>query len=126
MEINSQPDRVDLSDVNARLAKMRGLSFVIDTDAHSTASLEFMRYGVFMARRAGLTREDVLNTRAFGAFETWRKKQRSRPVAAAKSEAKKPASRKKIAATSEKVSAPKRAARSKGGSAARSRSRPKK
>jgi hypothetical protein len=62
MEINAQPDRMDLSDVNARLAKARGVRFVIDTDAHSAAQLDHMRFGVFNARRAGLTREDVLNT----------------------------------------------------------------
>ena len=62
MEINAQPDRMDLSDVNARLAKARGVRFVIDTDAHSVPQLDHMRYGVFNARRAGLTKEDVLNT----------------------------------------------------------------
>jgi hypothetical protein len=41
---------------------------VIDTDAHSVKHLDFMRYGVFVARRAGLTRDDVLNTRPVGAF----------------------------------------------------------
>ena len=61
MEINAQPDRVDLSDVNARLAKERGVRMVIDTDAHSIANLDFMRYGLFAARRAGLTTEDVIN-----------------------------------------------------------------
>jgi DNA polymerase (family 10) len=61
MEINASPDRLDLSDVNARLAREKGCRFVIDTDAHSTAQLEQLRYGVFQARRAGLTREDVLN-----------------------------------------------------------------
>jgi DNA polymerase (family 10) len=62
MEINAQPDRMDLSDVNARLAKERGVRFVIDTDAHGVNQLDHMRYGVFNARRAGLTKEDVLNT----------------------------------------------------------------
>lgn len=61
MEINSQPDRVDLSDVNARRAKELGVTLVIDTDAHSIPNLDLIRYGVFAARRAGLTREDVLN-----------------------------------------------------------------
>ena len=61
MEINCQPDRMDLSDVNARLAREKGVTLVIDTDAHSTANLDLMRYGVFVARRAGLTKDDVLN-----------------------------------------------------------------
>jgi DNA polymerase (family 10) len=62
MEINAQPDRMDLSDVHARLARERGVRFVIDTDAHSVNQLDHMRYGVFVARRAGLTKMDVLNT----------------------------------------------------------------
>ncbi len=63
MEINSQPDRTDLSDVNARFAHEKGVTIVIDTDAHSVGQLDAIRYGIFAARRAGLTREDVLNTR---------------------------------------------------------------
>jgi DNA polymerase (family X) len=65
MEINCQPDRMDLSDVNARLAREKGVTLVIDTDAHSMANLELMRYGLFVARRAGLTKDDVLNTRPY-------------------------------------------------------------
>ena len=68
MEINSQPDRSDLNDVHARFAHQLGVGIVIDTDAHSVAQLENVRYGVFAARRAGLTREAVLNTRTFGDF----------------------------------------------------------
>jgi len=68
MEINAQPDRSDLNDVHARFAHQLGVSIVIDTDAHSVAQLDNIRYGVFAARRAGLTREAVLNTRAFGDF----------------------------------------------------------
>ena len=62
MEINAQPDRLDLKDTHARLAREKGVRIVIDTDAHSVGQLDFMRYGVFTARRAGLTRDDVLNT----------------------------------------------------------------
>ena len=62
MEINCQPDRLDLSDAHARLAQEKGVTLVIDTDAHSMAQLDLMRYGVFVARRAGLTKDDVLNT----------------------------------------------------------------
>ena len=65
MEINAQPDRTDLSDVNARFAREKGVRLVIDTDSHSTRQLDFMRYGVFAARRAGLTKEHVLNTLPF-------------------------------------------------------------
>jgi DNA polymerase (family 10) len=69
MEINSQPDRSDLNDVHARFAHQLGAGIVIDTDAHSVAQLENVRYGVFAARRAGLTREAVLNTRGFAELE---------------------------------------------------------
>lgn len=62
MEINAQPDRLDLKDTHARLAREKGVKIVIDTDAHSAAQLDHMRYGVFVARRAGLSRDDVLNT----------------------------------------------------------------
>lgn len=62
MEINASPDRLDLSEVDARLARAKGCRFTIDTDAHATTHLENMKFGVFQARRAGLTREDVLNT----------------------------------------------------------------
>jgi DNA polymerase (family X) len=62
MEINCQAHRLDLSDAHARLARERGVKFVISTDAHSTAALATARWGVLIARRAGLTRQDVLNT----------------------------------------------------------------
>lgn len=69
MEINASPDRLDLSDVDARLARSRGCRFVIDTDAHATSHLDNMRYGVFQARRAGLTKEDVLNALPWARLE---------------------------------------------------------
>jgi DNA polymerase (family 10) len=62
LEINAHPDRLDLSDVHARLAKEHGVKLIIDTDAHSTQQLELMRYGVFIARRAWLEAKDVINT----------------------------------------------------------------
>ena len=62
MELNAYPDRLDLSDVNLRAAKQQGVKIVINTDSHHTSHLEKMRYGVTQARRAWLTRDDVLNT----------------------------------------------------------------
>jgi DNA polymerase (family 10) len=62
MELNSYPDRLDLSDVHLRLAKQHGVKIVINTDSHHTSHLEKLRYGVTQARRAWLTKEDVLNT----------------------------------------------------------------
>ena len=62
MELNAFPDRLDLSDVNLRTAKQQGVMIVINTDSHHTSHLEKMRYGVTQARRAWLTKDDVLNT----------------------------------------------------------------
>ena len=63
LEINANPDRRDLSDVNARAAARAGVMLVIDSDAHRTATLANMRWGVATARRAWLGAEHVANTR---------------------------------------------------------------
>jgi len=84
MEINAQPERADLSDVNARLAREKGVRFVIDTDAHSAVQLSFAQFGVFAARRAGLTRDEVLNALPWLTFrEAIRRSGRPRAKAAA-------------------------------------------
>ncbi len=62
MELNSYPDRLDLNDVHLRMAKQHGVKIVINTDSHHTSHMEKLRYGVTQARRAWLTKEDVLNT----------------------------------------------------------------
>jgi len=62
MELNAYPDRLDLSDRHLRMAKERGVKIVINTDSHHTSHMEKIRYGVLQARRAWLTRDDVLNT----------------------------------------------------------------
>ena len=77
MEINAAPERLDLSDVNARLAREKGCRFVIDTDAHAVSQLDHLRFGVFQARRAGLTKDDVWNTRPFTEFDRWRRERRA-------------------------------------------------
>ncbi|MGH7740710.1 MAG: DNA polymerase/3'-5' exonuclease PolX, partial [Candidatus Eiseniibacteriota bacterium] len=69
MEINAQPDRTDLNDAHARFAHQLGVGIVIDTDAHAVTQLDNIRFGIFAARRAGLTREAVLNTRPFAEFQ---------------------------------------------------------
>jgi DNA polymerase (family X) len=61
-EINSSPDRLDLSDEHAKMAKEAGIKIAINTDAHSTRELEFMAAGVNQARRGWLTKADVLNS----------------------------------------------------------------
>jgi DNA polymerase (family 10) len=63
LELNAQPDRLDLDDVYCKMAKERGLKLAISTDAHGTEELRFMRYGVYQARRGWLEPGDVLNTR---------------------------------------------------------------
>ena len=63
MELNANPRRLDLNDVHCAAAKRHAIPIVISTDAHSIANLELMRYGILQARRAGLTKEDVVNTR---------------------------------------------------------------
>jgi DNA polymerase (family 10) len=62
LEINAYPDRLDLKDVDARLAKEMGAKLVISTDAHSTLQLELMKFGVFTARRGWIEAQDVINT----------------------------------------------------------------
>ena len=62
MELNAYPDRLDLCDRHLRLAKQYGVKIVINTDSHHTSHMDKIRFGVLQARRAWLTKEDVLNT----------------------------------------------------------------
>jgi DNA polymerase (family 10) len=62
LEINSQPHRLDLCDSHARLARDRGVKLVIDSDAHYIDALDYPRWGILTARRAWVTKDDVLNT----------------------------------------------------------------
>ena len=64
LEANSQPSRLDLSDVYCRMAKKMGLRLAISTDAHTVETLNYMRYGVDQARRGWIEANDVLNTRS--------------------------------------------------------------
>ncbi len=68
VESNAAPQRLDLRDVDLRAANEKGCKIVISTDAHSTAALGWMKYGVRTARRAWLTKNDVLNTFPAEAF----------------------------------------------------------
>ncbi len=69
MEINAHPSRLDLHDIHAAAARDRGIPIVISTDAHSTNGFDVMQYGVYQARRAGLEKKDVANTRTFAQFQ---------------------------------------------------------
>ena len=62
LEINSSPERLDLSATHVRAAKAKGAKFIVSTDAHHPKHLNNMRYGILTARRGGLTAADVLNT----------------------------------------------------------------
>jgi DNA polymerase (family 10) len=73
LEINSQPDRLDMRDTHARLAGEAGVLIPITTDAHSTSALGHAELGVGLARRAWLTKEQVLNTRTWAQIEKLRK-----------------------------------------------------
>lgn len=72
VEINADPNRLDLSDVHAYRARELGVKVVISTDAHSPKGLANMRYGVDQARRAWLEPGDVLNAMTAEEFRAWR------------------------------------------------------
>jgi len=66
LELNAQPERLDLSDTHCKLAKDMGLKLALSTDAHSTSGLDYIRYGIDQARRGWLEPGDVINTRKWG------------------------------------------------------------
>jgi DNA polymerase (family 10) len=74
LEINSHPARLDLDDVFARRAKEMGIPLAIDTDAHAEADFNVLLYGVANARRAWLTKEDVINAWPVDKLLAWLKK----------------------------------------------------
>ena len=65
LEINSQPDRLDLRDAHARAAGEAGVLLAVNSDAHSTRALGYPELGIGQARRAWLTKEQILNTRTW-------------------------------------------------------------
>lgn len=69
LELNAQPDRLDLTDVHCRLAKETGVMIAVSTDAHSTSELQFMKYGIHQARRGWLEADDVINTRSWSELQ---------------------------------------------------------
>lgn len=64
LEINAEPDRLDLNDIHAHAAKSKGVKVAISTDAHSVNAFQYMRFGVDQARRGWLMADDVINTRS--------------------------------------------------------------
>jgi DNA polymerase (family 10) len=73
LEINAQPNRLDLRDSHARLAGEAGVKIAVNTDAHQLSALQHMEMGVAQARRAWLTKDQVLNTRTWPQIEKLRK-----------------------------------------------------
>jgi len=78
LEINCNPERLDLSDVHATLARERGAKLTISSDAHSARAFAGLRWGVIVARRAWLQAADVLNTLPFDTFRASLRRHRSR------------------------------------------------
>ena len=74
LEINAHPSRLDLDDMYARRAKELGIPISINTDAHSEADMDMMFYGVATARRAWLTKDDVINCWSTKKLLDWLKK----------------------------------------------------
>ncbi len=70
LELNAQPDRLDLNDIHCKMAKEMGVRIAVSTDAHSLKDLELMRYGIWQARRGWLEKEDVVNTLSLSALQT--------------------------------------------------------
>ena len=73
LEINAQPNRLDLRDSHARLAGEAGVKIAVNTDAHQLSALQHMEMGAAQARRAWLTKDQVLNTRTWPQIEKLRK-----------------------------------------------------
>lgn len=76
LEINANPNRRDLNEVNARAAAAAGVPIVINTDAHRVRGFQVARYGVATARRAWLSAADVANTRPWAQVEAMRARNR--------------------------------------------------
>jgi len=74
LEVNSFPDRLDLNDEHILWARRHGVRFAVDTDAHSTVHLGFMRFGVGTAQRGWLTKDDVINAWPLSKLSTFLRK----------------------------------------------------
>jgi DNA polymerase (family 10) len=74
LEINSQPDRMDMRDAHARAAGEAGVKIVVSSDGHSQAALGYVELGIGTARRAWLTKEQIVNTHTWKQVERLRKR----------------------------------------------------
>ncbi|NPA39812.1 MAG: DNA polymerase/3'-5' exonuclease PolX [Thermodesulfobacteria bacterium] len=77
LEINAYYKRLDLNDINARAAKERGIPLIIGTDTHFIDQLEYIGFGVAVARRAWCEAKDILNTLNYEEFKAWLEKVRN-------------------------------------------------
>jgi DNA polymerase (family 10) len=82
LEINGSPLRLDLNDTMARAALEAGVLLAINSDAHSVTQLEYVRYGVYVARRAWVEAQNVVNTWPWPKLQRWLRRQRA-PIAKA-------------------------------------------
>lgn len=80
LEINAQPQRMDLNDRLAFMARERGVKMIISTDSHTFGNFNFMKLGVNIARRAWCTKEDILNTRSWKDLNSFFQKKRKKLV----------------------------------------------
>lgn len=78
VELNANPHRLDLNETHLAMAKERGLLVSISADAHATGELDNLEHGITIARRAGLTPEDVLNARSLPELRAWLAARRER------------------------------------------------
>ena len=69
MEINAQPDRLDLNDIHTKMAKEMGVKMAINTDSHNIFSLYYMQYGINQARRGWCEKDDIINTRSLAELK---------------------------------------------------------
>ena len=69
LEINAFPDRLDLSDINARTAVEMGVKLVINTDAHRPEHLDYMKFGVGTARRGWIEKSNIINTQPIDSIK---------------------------------------------------------
>jgi len=74
LEVNGQPDRLDLPDVHARAAKEAGVKLVLSSDAHEVRAQTYLELAVAQARRGWLTKADVVNTRSWPELERLRRR----------------------------------------------------
>lgn len=81
VELNANPARLDFSERWLRLAKERGVLVSIAADAHATDEIPYLEHGLAVARRAGLTAEDILNARSRSELQTWLAARRTRAAA---------------------------------------------